>query len=301
MGSTTRVKIDSRWIGLHGPNSRIWWIQNELSATTAIRDTQTQPSVRWGKVPFGADNCTTPSRKAVMAAKAWRGIAGAASSSGARVMTRVPGFGLGAPQLRQPREESPVDVNITHIELIGFTSRPRQRRAHPPRTARTPETNGFASPRSERNVVVHVAVAGAGRYRAAWRGGGRAAGAEIAAGIIPCEIAAPAAAAAIEHGQVRVEPLQHHLGRVLLDAGLVGPFARLQLALDVNLGALLEILLGDLAEPFIEDDHAVPLGLFLALAGGLVAPAFGGRDAQIGNWPPILGAPDFRILAEISD
>src|SRR5439155_9837940 len=63
----------------------------------------------------------------------------------------------------------------------------------------------------------------------------------------------------------------------------------------------LEILFGDLAEPFIEDDHAVPLGLFLALAGRLVAPAFGGRDTEIGNRPPILGTPDFRILAEISD
>src|SRR6266404_1956554 len=159
-------------------------------------------------------------------------------------------------------------------------------------------TNTFASSRSERNIVVHVTVAGASRDCAARRGSG---GTEIAVGIIRCEIAAPTTAAAIEHGQVRVEPLQHHLGRVLLDAGLVGPFARLQLSLDVNLGALLEVLLGHLAEPFIEDDHAVPLGLFLALAGRLVAPAFGGRDAQIGDRPPILGTPDFRILAEISD
>ena len=45
----------------------------------------------------------------------------------------------------------------------------------------------------------------------------------------------------------------------------------------------------------------MPLGLFLALAGGLVAPGFGRRHAQIGDRPPILGPPDFRILAEISD
>src|SRR5438552_7675582 len=156
----------------------------------------------------------------------------------------------------------------------------------------------FASSRSEGNIVVHVTVAGASRDCPTRRRRGRT---EIAVGIIRCEIAARAAAAAIEHGQARVEPLQHHLGRIFLDASLVGPFARLQLALDVNLGALLQILLGDLAEPFIEDDHAVPLGLFLALAGGLVAPAFGGRDAQIGDRPPVLGTPDFRILAEISD
>src|SRR5438876_1863108 len=156
----------------------------------------------------------------------------------------------------------------------------------------------FASSRSEGNIVVHVTIAGASRDCATRRRRGRT---EIAVGIIRREIAARAAAAAIEHGQARVEPLQHHLGRVFLDASLVGPFARLQLALDVNFGALLEILLGDLAEPFIEDDHAVPLGLFLALAGRLVAPAFGSRDTEIGNRPPILGTPDFRILAEISD
>ena len=97
--------------------------------------------------------------------------------------------------------------------------------------------------------------------------------------IIGAETAAAAAAAAIEHGQGRIEALQHHLGRVFLDAGLVGPFAGLQLAFDVNLGALLQILLGDLAQAFVEDHHAVPLGLFLALAGRLVAPGFRRRDA----------------------
>ena len=28
-----RTRIDSRWIGLHGPNMRMSWIQNELMAT----------------------------------------------------------------------------------------------------------------------------------------------------------------------------------------------------------------------------------------------------------------------------
>src|ERR1019366_5420245 len=158
----------------------------------------------------------------------------------------------------------------------------------------------LASSYSERNIVVHVAVAGAGRHRTARRCTGRTAGPEIAAGIIGPDIAATAAAAAIEHGQRRIEPLQHHFSRVFFDAGLVGPFARLQLAFDVNLGALLQILLGDLAEPFVEDDDPMPLGLFLALAGRLVAPAIGGRHAQIGNRPPILGPPARRILAEIS-
>src|SRR5260370_41243749 len=81
-------------MGLQGPMSRMWGIQRELTGTDAIRHIQTQPSVRWGKVPFGAANCTTPSRKAVMAAKAWRGIAGGASSNGARLMTSAPDLAL---------------------------------------------------------------------------------------------------------------------------------------------------------------------------------------------------------------
>ena len=85
------------------------------------------------------------------------------------------------------------------------------------------------------------------------------------------------------------------------DAGRVGPFAGLQRALDVNLGALLEILLDDLAQRLGEDHHPMPLGLFLALAGRLVAPGIGRRHAQIGNRPPILRPPDLGILAEVSD
>src|SRR4029079_15088537 len=156
--------------------------------------------------------------------------------------------------------------------------------------------------RSERSIVVHVAVAGTAGGNPAWRREtGGPAGAEIAAGIIGAKAATAATGAAVEHGQRRIKALQHHFGRVLLDAALVGPFAGLQRALDVNLGALLQILLGDLAEPLVENHHAVPLGLFLALAGTLVAPALRGRDAQIGDRPPVLCPPDFRILAEISD
>jgi hypothetical protein len=88
-GNTTKVKIDSKWIGLQGPNERIWWIQNELTATIAINAAQIQPSVRWGNVPFGATNWITPSPKAAIAAKACSGIWGAASSSGARLTADV--------------------------------------------------------------------------------------------------------------------------------------------------------------------------------------------------------------------
>src|SRR5581483_5610816 len=45
----------------------------------------------------------------------------------------------------------------------------------------------------------------------------------------------------------------------------------------------------------------MPLGLFLALAGGLVAPLLRSRDGQISDGTPVLGPPDLRVLAEISD
>jgi hypothetical protein len=64
------AEIDSRWIGLHGPSSRSWWIQNELTATVAISKTQIQPMVRWGKVPLGCRELDHASTKALIAAKA---------------------------------------------------------------------------------------------------------------------------------------------------------------------------------------------------------------------------------------
>src|SRR6185437_1168453 len=155
---------------------------------------------------------------------------------------------------------------------------------------------------SERNVVVHVTVARARSGRdAARRRARRTAGAEIAARLVGEAATATTAATAIKHRQRRVEALQHDFGGVFLDTGLVGPFARLQRTLDINLGALFQILLGDFAEPLIEDHDPMPFGLFLALAGRLVAPALRGRDAQIGDRPAVLGTPDLRVLAEIAD
>src|SRR3954465_13951916 len=152
---------------------------------------------------------------------------------------------------------------------------------------------------SERNLIIEIAaLAAPARHRGLPFARGRARRAEVAAlGVVA---ATSAAARAIEHGQRRVEPLQHHFGRVFLHALLVGPFARLQRAFQVNLGALLEILLGDLGQPLVEDHHAVPLGFFLALAGRLVAPAFRRRDTHIHDRPAVLHAPHLRALAQIA-
>src|SRR5215472_11552713 len=104
-------------------------------------------------------------------------------------------------------------------------------------------------------------------------------------------------ATAVEHGELAAVALEDDLGRVALLPGIVGPFARLKRAFEINLGALLEVLLDHLDEALVEDDDAVPLGLFLALAAGLVAPAVRSRDRQIGDAEPILGRADFRITA----
>src|SRR5664279_659802 len=154
----------------------------------------------------------------------------------------------------------------------------------------------------ERNLVVHVpGLAGAGQRRLAFarraRSGTWAAGTEVIAAVGT----RAAAAAGIEHGELRIEALQHHFGRVAVVAVLVLPFARLQRAFQVNLRALLEILLDDLAQALVEDHHPVPLGFFLALAGGLVAPAFRGGHPQIRDRTAVLGAANFRIRTEIAD
>src|SRR5215831_18796489 len=87
--------------------------------------------------------------------------------------------------------------------------------------------------------------------------------------------------AAIQHGQFTTEILQHDFGGVFLRAVLVSPFAGLELAFDIDLGALAKIFLRHIRQVLVEDHHPVPLGLFLALAAGLVAPALAGGDRKI--------------------
>src|SRR5277367_2062014 len=106
---------------------------------------------------------------------------------------------------------------------------------------------------SERNLVVHIAAAhgaGTGHRRDLARRAGRA---EIAAASL-VHIAAAArarSAGAIEQRQLAAKALQHDFRGIAILAGLVLPFACLQRAFDVNLRALLEILLGDPAQVFI--------------------------------------------------
>src|SRR5689334_2358723 len=111
-------------------------------------------------------------------------------------------------QLSDARAPSERDVVVHRAGLEG---RSRARATLLP-SRRTPETAGFARAREA------TAARGAGAFTIT---------------------------AAIEHGEVRVEPLQHDFGRVLVLAGLILPLAGLQLAFDVNLGPLAQVLLGD--------------------------------------------------------
>src|SRR3546814_9188687 len=67
---------------------------------------------------------------------------------------------------------------------------------------------------------------------------------------------------------------------VLLDPALVGPLAGLQGAFHIDLGALAQVLLGDLAKLLVEDHDPVPLGALAPLAGVAVAPALRGGQRQ---------------------
>src|SRR4051794_5646145 len=109
------------------------------------------------------------------------------------------------------------------------------------------------------------------------------------------------AAAAVQNGEFPAEALEHDLGRVFLLAGLIRVLAGLQLAFDVDLRALLQELLGDSRQVFVEDHHVVPLGALLALAGGLVLPGFRGGDSEIHYGVAGVEPPHLRVLAEVAD
>ena len=102
-----------------------------------------------------------------------------------------------------------------------------------------------------------------------------------------------AALAPVQHGQLAVEPADHDLGRITLLAALIGPFAGLQRALDVDLGALFQILLGHVGDPVVEDHDAMPLGAFLPLPRLAVVPGLAGRQSEIDDLAAVLGIADF--------
>src|SRR5204862_2200226 len=83
------------------------------------------------------------------------------------------------------------------------------------------------------------------------------------------------------------------LGRVLFDAVLVLPLARLQPSLHIDRAALLQVLAGDLGELVVEDD-AMPLGLLGLVARFLVLPAARRRDADVADGAAVRRIAHFR-------
>ena len=115
-------------------------------------------------------------------------------------------------------------------------------------------------------------------------------------------VAVPALRAiAIEHEQRALVGLQDDLGGVLVLAGLVGPLACLQGALEVDLAALLQVLLDHAAKPVTEDRDAVPLGALLALVGAAVLPGLARGEGEARDLVAGLGVADLRVLAEVAD
>src|SRR5690606_15859730 len=147
----------------------------------------------------------------------------------------------------------------------------------------------------ERDVVVQVVafLRTAGLVGAAGGEAGRIV-------VISAARGSAAVAASAQHGQFATELLQHDLGGVFLDAVLL-VLAGLQRALDVHGRALLEVVLGDLDDVLVEDHHPVPLGLLLALAGGLVAPLLRSGQRQVGDAFAGVEGADLRVLAQIAD
>ena len=106
---------------------------------------------------------------------------------------------------------------------------------------------------------------------------------------------------AIRYLQFTPEAVHHHLCCVLILTLLVGPFAGLELPLQVNFRPFVQEAFGDTNQVLVENRDAVPLGPFLHFAGILILPTFAGRDAQVGNFHTILCRADFGITPQISD
>src|SRR5690349_4516746 len=231
-------------------------------------------------------------------------VSASLSSFGSRSMTNAPtAFPVGTPIIaRGQRFHHPVITDSSVVASLnpclisgrlsfgshGKTGHPRRaycnanasmRTVHPlswtcqPNAGRPPPVNEYG--KSERDIVVQIGPAPAARRLAAGgrlRRPARARSADASPVIV--------ARLAVQHHQLAVVWSQHDFRRVSVVVVLVGPFAGLQLAADVNLAALSQILFRDADESLIPDHHAMPFGVFLALAAVLVFPAFRRGDAE---------------------
>ncbi|SPC24835.1 hypothetical protein CT19431_P70082 [Cupriavidus taiwanensis] len=103
-------------------------------------------------------------------------------------------------------------------------------------------------------------------------------------------------AAATQH----LHLIGNDLGAVLVLARLILPLAGANASLNINGGALLQVLPCDLSQ-LAEERNAVPFSGFLHLAALLVLIAIGGSDTNIGHSVPAGHVANLRICPEIAN
>jgi hypothetical protein len=103
------------------------------------------------------------------------------------------------------------------------------------------------------------------------------------------------ATATVEH----LHLVADYLCGVAILPGLVLPFAGADRAFNIDLGALAQVLAGNLCQ-FVEEHHTVPLGALLRLAGLFVFPGLGGGETYIGHGAARGHESGLRISAEIA-
>ena len=126
------------------------------------------------------------------------------------------------------------------------------------------------------------------------------------AALIPAAVSATGAAArtafgAIEHHQLAIKTADADFSGVAVIARLILPFARLQLAFNIDFAALTKESFGNTDKAVAVQSNAMPFGTLFLFTSCAVFPVFRCGDPQIADAPAILKALHFRVRAQIAD
>ena len=94
--------------------------------------------------------------------------------------------------------------------------------------------------------------------------------------------------------------MQDNFGGIFLDTALIGPFSGLELAFEIDLASLMDVLLHHIDELFIEDHHPVPFGFLAPFVGPFIEPPFRSGNGKIGYPVAVLHGADFGVTAQIT-
>jgi len=112
---------------------------------------------------------------------------------------------------------------------------------------------------------------------------------------------APAALTGGEVLDLSAECRNDNFGRIPIVAVIVLPLAGLKITLDVDLIALLDVLLDEASSGLVEDRNGVPFGLLLALTGAFVTPGLTGRDPKVHDLSAVVEAPALGVSPDVAD